>query len=46
MALESTEISDLKSKSGGGGLMETLEGLRGLGVRKTGLVRKIGKLDD
>lgn len=45
MAFEWSEISDLKLKSGGGGLMETLKGLRGLGVRKTGLVWKIGKVD-
>lgn len=45
VAFEWSEISDLKLKSGGGGLMETLKGFRGLGVRKTGLVWKIGKVD-
>lgn len=45
MALESSNISDLKSKLGGGGLMETLKGLRGLVVWKTGLLLNTGKAD-
>lgn len=45
MATESSKISVLKSKSGGGGLIETLEGLRGVVARRNGLVVKIEKVD-
>lgn len=38
MALDPSEISVRKSKLGGGGLMETLEGFRFLVVWKTGKV--------
>ena len=42
MALDSCKISDLKSKSGGGGLIETFKGLVGFVVRICGLLEKIG----
>lgn len=42
MALDSCKISDLKSKSGGGGLIETFKGLVGFVVRICGLLDKIG----
>ena len=45
MATESSEISVLKSKSGGGGLIETLEGLRDFVARRNGLVVTIEKVD-
>lgn len=45
MVLESSRISVLKSKSGGGGLIETLEGFRGFLERQNGLVVKMGKDD-
>lgn len=44
-ALDSCNISDLKSKSGGGGLIETLKGLVGLIVGIFGCLEKLGNVD-
>lgn len=45
VALDSCNISDLKSKSGGGGLIEAFMGLVGLVVRIFGYLKKIGNLN-
>lgn len=44
VALESDRISVLKSKSGGGGLTETLNGFMGFVDRRFGFAEKMGKV--